>query len=440
MLKQNQISFIKYLLLVVILVLYTPFSPDKAIGLELFSSYEINRPLNQRVRNIQTEFEYSPYIDQQVARLMERAGLKGVSIAVVENEKLVFNKSYGFADVENEIPTSPEHLYRIASVSKLITAIAVMKLVEDGKLQLTNQVFGPNGFFTEPAYQEIRDRRLLDIQVLHLLNHTSGWTQRYGDPMFLPVDIAKIVGEGTEANLDTYLKYAISRRLHAIPGTVYSYSNMAYVFLGAIIEKVSGMPYEDYVRYHVLYPNGIYDMHIGHNLYENRRENEVRYYEQPGAELVQACNGDSSFLPKTYGGNNIELLGAAGGWIASAPELAKLLTLIDGFDKVPDMLSESSIRIMTGEDKQALGWRDVKQGVWIRTGSFAGTAAMIVRRHDGLEWVFLTNTSSWQGPRFSYEINQLMNKITNRVDSWPEMDLFGYYEPELLSGNTLPID
>jgi CubicO group peptidase (beta-lactamase class C family) len=431
---------IKHLILLSVLALYTPFSPDKAVGLELFSSFEINRPLNHRIKNIQTEFEYSPYIDQQVSSFMERSSLKGVSIAIIENEKLVFNKSYGFADEELNIKASPEHLYRIASVSKLITALAVMKLVEEGAIKLTDKVFGPNGFFNEPEYLDLRDRRILDIQVLHLLNHTSGWTQRYGDPMFLPIDIAKIVGDEPPATLDTYLKYAISRRLYAMPGTMYSYSNMAYAFLGRIIEKVSGMPYEDYVKYHILYPNGIYDMHIGRNLYEQRRFNEVRYYEQEGSVGVPAFNGDSLLSPKTYGGNDIELLGAAGAWIASAPELAKLLTLIDGFEKVPDILSAESIELMTGEEKKALGWKDVKEGIWIRTGNFAGTSAMIVRRNDGLEWVFLTNTSNWQGARFSYDINQLMNRITNRVDSWPTMDLFGFYDTEILTDNNFPVE
>lgn len=435
----RKITF-KHLVLLGVLVLYTPFSPDKAIGLELFSSLEINRPLNQRIKNIETEFEFSPFIDQQVTGFMERSSLKGVSIAIIENEKLVFNKSYGFAEEELNVKATPEHLYRIASVSKLITAIAIMKLVEEGKMKLSDQVFGTEGFFNDEKYQDIRDRKLLDIQVIHLLNHTSGWTQRYGDPMFLPVEIAKIVGDQPPVTIDTYLKYAISRRVYAAPGTMYSYSNMGYAFLGAIIERVSGMPYEDYVKFHVLYPNGIYDMHLGKNRYEQRRRNEVKYYEQEGSEMIWACNGDSLLLPKTYGGNDIELLGAAGGWIASAPELAKLLTLIDGFDSVPDILGPETIALMTGEDRKALGWRDVKQGVWIRTGNFAGSSAMMVRRADGLEWVFLTNTSNWQGARFSYDINQLMNKITNRVDNWPALDLFGYYDTEILSGNTLLFD
>jgi len=427
----------KYIIILLLLLFYSPFYADKAIGLELLSSTEINKPLNQRIKNYKSEFKYTAFIDEQVSRFMDRSSLKGVSIAIVENEKLVFNRSYGYANAEDSIQTTPEHLFRIASVSKLITAIAVMKLVDEGKLSLDDQVFGEKGFFNNKELLEIRDPKLLDITILNLLDHTAGWTQRYGDPMFNPLDIAKIVGDQPPANINTFLKFAVSRRLYSKPGTMYSYSNMGYAFLGAIIEIVTGMSYENYVQFHILYPNGIFDMHIAHNNYEDRYSNEVKYYEQYGSSSVLACNGDSLFLPKTYGGNDIKLLGAAGGWIASASELAKLITLIDGFDDVPDILSTESIELMTGEHKNALGWRDSYDGTWIRTGSFAGTSAMIVRRPDGLEWVFLTNTSNWQGSKFSYEINQLMNKITNRVDSWPTMDLFFYYDTETLSKNDI---
>lgn len=423
----------KHILILLILLFYSPFYADKAIGLELLSSTEINKPLNQRIKNFKSEFKHTAFIDEQVSRFMERSSLKGVSIAIVENEKLVFNRAYGFAIDEDSIQTTPEHLFRIASVSKLITAIAVMKLVDEGKLSLDDQVFGEKGFFNNEELLDISDSKLLNIKILNLLDHTSGWTQRYGDPMFNPLEISKIVGDQPPATINTYLKFAISRRLYSAPGTMYSYSNMAYVFLGAIIEKVTGMSYEDYVQFHILYPNGIFDMHIARNNFEDKYSNEVKYYEQYGSSLVFASNGDSILLPKTYGGNDIELLGAAGGWIASASELAKLITLIDGLDEVPDILSQKSIELMTGDHKNALGWRDAFDGNWIRTGSFAGTSAMIVRRSDGLEWVFLTNTSNWQGSKFSYEINQLMNKITNRVDSWPTMDLFYYYDAETLS-------
>ena len=420
-------------LFLILFICFLPLSFENVCSMDLLSPEELVKPINQRLQNNFSEFEYSGYIEHQVTRFMERSALKGVSIAVLKDEQLVFCCSYGYADEELGIATSPEHLFRVASVSKLITAVAVMKLVEEGKMSLDDKVFGQEGFFNEEQYLKIRDPKLKKITVLNLLNHTSGWTQRYGDPAFNPLAIAKKAGDQPPATLDSYLKYVISRRLYYEPGTMYSYSNMAYMFLGAIIEKVSGMKYEDFVKYHILFPNGIYDMHIAQNLYKDKFPNEVRYYEQEGSSLIQSYTGDSTYLPKSYGGNDITLLGAAGGWITSAPELAKFMTLIDGFDSVPDILSQESIQQMTGALGNPLGWKEASGGYWYRTGSFAGAAAMIHRRPDGMEWVFLTNTSNWQGPFFSNDINHLMRKLLKKVDQWPEQNLFNFFDPEALS-------
>lgn len=403
------------------------------MGFQVEMSNELFKPVNQRLDNNLSQFEQSAYIDRQIERFMVRSAIKGVSVAVVKDEKLVFAHSYGYADVENEIKTAPEHLFRIASVSKLLTAVAIMKLVDEGKMSLDDRVFGKDGYFNEPEYLKLKDRKLLDIKVSNLLDHTSGWTQRYGDPMFHPTSIAEKMNQKPPATIDTYLRFATSRRLYYRPGTAYGYSNMAYVFLGGIIEKVSGMKYEDFVRYQILFPNNIYDMHIGRNVLSERFPNEVRYYEQEGSLKVKACNGDTSMVSKSYGGNDIQLLGAAGGWITSAPELAKFLTLIDGFQGTPDILSKASIELMTTNNGRPLGWREAVGGYWTRTGSFAGTAAVIHRKPDGTEWVFICNTSNWQGPKFSNDIKRLMRKIDSRIKEWPNHDLFNYYNPEELS-------
>lgn len=426
-------NLLKGIIFLALFICLLPLSFENVSSMDLLSPDELVKPINKRLQNGFSEFENSEYIDKQVCRFMERSSLKGASIAFVKNEELVFCRSYGFADYENGIVAKPENLYRLASVSKLVTTIAIMKLVEEGKMNLNDKVFGKSGYFNEEKYLNIRDQKLKKITILNLLNHTSGWTQRYGDPAFNPLAIADKAGNLPPASIDSYLKYVISRRLYFEPGTMYSYSNMAYMFLGTIIEKVTGMKYEDFVRYHILFPNGIYDMHIAHNLYQEKLPNEVRYYEQEGSPEILSCNGDSAYVPKSYGGNDISLLGAGGGWIASAPELAKLLTLIDGFEKVPDILTAKSIEQMTGGLGNPLGWKEVANGYWYRTGSFAGTAAMLHRRPDGMEWVFLTNTSNWQGPGFSDDINHLMRKIMNKVDNWPNQNLFNYFDPEAIS-------
>ena len=79
-----------------------------------------------------------------------------------------------------------------------------MKLVEDSLLTLNDKVFGEEGIFNDSIYLNIRDPKLKDITVKHMLNHTSGWSQRYGDPMFVPLSIAKKMGVEPPVTVDTY--------------------------------------------------------------------------------------------------------------------------------------------------------------------------------------------------------------------------------------------
>lgn len=395
---------------------------------------ELIEPVNHRLTNELSEFKHTPYIDRQIERFMERSELMGASVAVVKNEKLVFSRAYGYADFEKDIPASPTNIFRLASVSKLLTGVAIMKLVETGKLQLEDKVFGENAILSDSTYGPIKDEKLTDITIRHLLEHTAGWTQWYGDPAFNPLVIAQKTGETPPATIDTYLKFVHSRSLHFPPGTMYSYSNIGYMFLGKVIEQVTGMKYEDYVRYYLLLPNDICDIHPARNYYEEKYTNEVRYYEQDGSLKIRGFNGDTALVAKAYGGNDIELLGAAGGWVASAPELAKFITLIDGSNTTPDCLSAQSIATMVENSDRPLGWKSTNLDYWVRTGSFAGTVAMVVRRPDGISWVFLSNNSNWQGPDFYDDIKSVMNRIIRRVDDeWPDHNLFNYYEPESLS-------
>ncbi|MDA3880477.1 MAG: serine hydrolase [Prolixibacteraceae bacterium] len=411
-------------------------------------SNELIGPVNQRLTNELSDFEYTPYINRQIERFMERSELMGASVAIVKDEELVFSRAYGYADYEKGEFASPQNLFRLASVSKLVTGVAIMKLVENGKLRLNDKVFGENAILNDSLYGEIRDEKIKNITIRHLLEHTAGWTQRYGDPAFNPLVIARRVGDNPPATIDTYLKFVFSRRLHFPPGTMYSYSNMGYMFLGKVIEEVTGMKYEDYVRYHILLPYDICDMYLARNLYEEKYPNEVRYYEQEGSLKIRAHNGETALVAKAYGGNDIELLSSAGGWVASAPELAKLVTLIDGGSVVADCLSAESIEEMVRNRDRPLGWKSTNLDNWVRTGSFAGTVAMVVRQSDGISWVFLSNKSNWQGPGFYHEVKRVMNRIIRKVNNdWPNQNLFNYYSPESLSSlpiiddvNTFPVN
>ncbi|MGC9344736.1 MAG: serine hydrolase domain-containing protein, partial [Bacteroidales bacterium] len=381
-----------------------------------------------KLDNDDTDFVQEEYIDRLFESFLDRYSIKGASVAVTEGEKLVYAKGFGLANTENSEQVQPGHLFRIASVSKLITAVAIMKLSEENKLDLDQLVFGEKGILNDEIFSEYKDKRIEKIRIRHLLNHTPGWSRHKGDPVFNSLYIAKKMGFNPPADEDLVIQYALDQYLSYEPGTRYSYSNLGYVILGKIISRISGMPYEDYVVINVLKPMGIHDMHIGKSLYHEKFPNEVHYYEPAGSSMCLAFDGSGRMVPKSYGGNNIELLGAAGGWVASGPELAKFVSAIDGFELVPDFLTDSTIKVMTDPDlsgKGLFGWRGAdRHGTWWRTGTLSGSMAFTIRMENGLNWVVLLNTSGYKRQRLHNKLSRTIFAASYRVKEWPHYDLF----------------
>jgi CubicO group peptidase (beta-lactamase class C family) len=355
----------------------------------------------------------------------------------------LFAKGYGFADIEKEIEVEPSHVFRVASVSKLITATAIMKLQEEGKLKLSDFVFGEHGILSDSIYSDIKDKRTRFITVEQLLRHSAGYSSKYGDPMFFPLDIAKKMDVEPPVKAETTIQFALSRRLHFTPGSRGGYSNLGYVMLEKVVEKASGKNYEDYVKSHILNPIGIFDMHLGKSLEKNRLANEVKYYEQSNAIKVTAFDGSGKTVYRSNGGNNLEALGGAGGWVASAAELMKFLLAIDGDDIHPDILSKASVDYMTEPQKNGfspIGWKGTRSNTWWRTGTLAGTSALLKHQVDGYSFVIITNSSTWRGSDFTQDLNILMRNVLRSVPNWPERDLFNHFEarPERMALDQLP--
>lgn len=422
------IKFLKFIL--VILLVVGPCTYLKE-NYELSQNVEEaeSKGINFRVTNDLSEFPGSKYIDKEATAFLRQWNLAGMTMSIVKNGKLVYAHGFGYSDMEAKQPVEPGQLFRIASVSKLITAVAIMKLVEHKSLSLDSKVFGPNAIIKDPIFNHVKDSRLYQITVRHLLSHAGGWSLHYGDMAFNSLLVLELNGEkGTgAATMDSYYRFVASRKLHFDPGTRSSYSNMGYMFLREVIENVSGQPYEKYVTNEVLKPMGITDMHIGKSFLSERRFNEVKYYQLDDDQMIPCFDGSGRMVPKPYGGNPIELLGPAGGWIASSMELAKLMTAVDGLSGVPDILPRHLIDQMVEHKffRGPLGWKVVKDnGDWIRTGSMAGTSALVKRQSNGFCWVVIINSSTWNGPRLPAYINAMMGRIEKRIKNWPNHDLF----------------
>jgi D-alanyl-D-alanine carboxypeptidase len=343
-------------------------------------------------------------IDNTVNAFMTQYHVPGMAIAITRNGKLVYAKGYGYADTLQQIAATANSLFRIASVSKCITATAILKLAEEKKLSLDATVFGKNSVlgttYGKPPYAE----NLRKITIRQLLQHTSGgWTNNGTDPMF----------SHPAMSANELISWTITHQpLENTPGTVYAYSNFGYCILGRIIEKVSGMSYEAYVKKAVLQPSGISDMQIGGNTLSQRKPKEVIYYGQHGEQ------------PYIY---NIGRMDAHGGWIASATDLARLLVHVDGFPAPADILSSASVKAMTtgsiANPGYALGWAVNPYHNWWHSGSLPGTASEIIRSHHGFTWVMLCNTRT--DSSFFNDLDGLLWKAVNdHATAWPAADLF----------------
>ncbi len=372
-----------------------------------------------------TQFEL---VNKSFEQFVAKWGLTGASIAIAKNGKLVYTRGFGYANKEDKQTMQPYNTMRVASVSKLITATAIMKLVEDGKLKLEDKVFGPNGILNDTIFLKYKDKRVEDITVYNLLNHSAGWTSRWGDHMFIKEVIAKELDKELPITLNDIVVFALSKKLHFAPGNHSSYSNLGYGILQLVIERVSEENYEDYVKAHIFEPLNIHDAHLSENWDSLRYSNEVRYYEVPEAELIVAYDGSSDKVLKSRGGNDVKTLGAAGGWIISSINLTKLILAIDGDDSFPDIISKKSVATMAVADKkfQPLGWRWVMNGKLWRSGSLAGTTALAVSRSDGYSYVFISNCSPWKGARFPYIIDRFMDRTLPKLDKMHFNDLFYY--------------
>ena len=413
-------------ILLLIFQLTIVFNYETTIGNEIIKA---PTPVSSKhFYNFQSQLPEFNRFEERFDRFMAFWNIKGAAVAIAKDGKLIYTKGFGYANIENSENVEPYHKFRIASVSKLITATAIIKLVEAGKLTLDDKVFGPSGILNMDPYLNYRDKKVEEITVRHLLEHSGGWTVRYGDPLFEQHSLARRHGYKEPLSSEDIIAIMLTKRLQFRPGHASYYSNLGFVILGKVIEKASGLNYELYVQSKVLQPLGIYNMELGHNHRNNKLAAEVNYYEQPDAIQIMACDGSGSLAPKSNGGNNLLALEAAGAWVGSATDIMKLLLALDGFSYPADILSQESINEMTTPKATGyapLGWRSTNRyGHWIRTGSMAGTSAVLKRRPDGVSFVILCNTSAWIGPDYPFKLASFADREINRIKTLPDHDLF----------------
>ncbi|MFI7126075.1 serine hydrolase [Nonomuraea sp. NPDC050153] len=333
-----------------------------------------------------------------VDRHMRASGVAGVSLAISRRGALVFARGYGLANRETGERLTERHLMRVASISKPITAVAIMQLVEAGRLTLDQRVFGAGGILGTRYGSKPYGASLQAITVRHLLQHTAGgWTNDANDPMF-----------GNPAMThDQLIGWVLDNRpLQYTPGTTYMYSNFGYCLLGRIIEQVTGQPYADLVRQRVLAPSGIANMHIAGNTRAERRPDEVVYY----------GTGDPYSIP-------VRRMDSHGGWLASPVDIVRFALRADGFATVPDLLKPATIATMvtpsSANSEYACGWAVNALGNRWHNGRLIpyGTETILVRTSNEFCWAALANGNG-------IDVDAMMWEVFQQTAVWPSHDLF----------------
>lgn len=396
------------------------------------SIYEANHRmhLNDTLTNAMSSQPELHAMDSIMQRYLKRWEIHGAQLAISRHDSLLYARGFGYADKDRQISMEPSYIMRMASVSKLVTATGIMKLRDMGKIRLSDKVFGPKGILNDTFYvNSIRDKRYFDITVEQLLRHKAGFTNYAGDAIFSTRYIMQQNHLTTPPDHRTLLRIVLRRHLGYTPGTAQRYCNIGYTLLSLIIEKRTGMSYNDFMQRYVLNPAGCYDFHIAGNYLKDRRPNETVYYMHSSSVPVPEFNNSGRMVVRCYGENDITTALGAGAWLASAAELCRLVASIDGDRIVPDVISPQAVKLMTQEmpDHQfSLGWNFTPRNrPWIRTGSLVGTSALVLRYPDGECWVFITNTSTWKGHKFSQDTMALFEKLRKRFGSkMPKRNMF----------------
>jgi CubicO group peptidase (beta-lactamase class C family) len=278
-------------------------------------------------------------IDDAVSHFMAASSAPGVAVAVVEDGEFTFAAGYGMADLENQVPVTPETLFRLASVSKPITAVAALQLWEQGKLDLDSPV--------QKYCPAFPDKGAV-ITTRELLGHLGGIRHyREGKAGEAEVNSTTHFADPIAGGLSFFQNDPL---VHA-PGTHFSYSTQGYTLVGCAIAAAAAAPYTDYVRQHVFTPAGMASTQVDDRFALIQRR--TRFYSKDASGKVV----NSDFLDSSY-----KIPG--GGWLSSAADMARFeVALLTG-----SLVKPSTFDLMTTPLKPSDGSKDTYGlGLGVRT-------------------------------------------------------------------------
>jgi CubicO group peptidase (beta-lactamase class C family) len=365
-------------------------------------------------------------LDQAVMTMMYRHGIPGASLAIAKDGKLVYAKGIGWADLAGGVPVNPLTAFGLASLSKPLTALAILWLIEHGLLDPDDRVFDILQYLRPPPGGRFNPA-LKKITIRQCLNHSGGWDRnKSGDPTNWSPQIARTLRVPLPVSDEQFISFMMTQPLDFEPGTQFHYSNVGYILLGKVIEKVSGRGYEQFVRERVLQPAAVRDafLSVGRRPY---RTGEAHCY----------LAGSNILLPPL----ELPMLRAAGGWVVSSVGMARVLTALDGSRGRP-LLNEKTYRLMLAPPPPPLkhqpdgsyngmGWPKVtpspKGLSYAHDGQWYGMRTFMKHSARGVDWVLLFNVTMQPDQVDARVITQAIEEIRQRVegrDRYPDVDYF----------------
>jgi len=336
-------------------------------------------------------------LDRFITRFLAENDLPGAAVAVTQDGRLVYAVAFGVANPETGEPYQPSSLSRIGSVSKFITASAILELVEQGRLRLDDTVLGPGGWLSDLPLPSDADPRVTSIRVIDLLTMTSGWDPAAGvDTSSPPTSLAVLAESGTPlpASRDFVIGALAGEPLQFDPGLQYRYLNASPIALALILERVTGLEYAEAVHTLVTRPAGIPAPLVAGSRQIERRLGEVVYAEQilfpslfPGEGLVP--------FPYAYGLLDLELIAPTGGMSYSSVDLVRFLAHAAG-TRLPEVVDS---RLRRGFNTRRPGVETFvgqsffygfhtevfeNGAVWGKYGSIPGVAAYVGQLPEGI--------------------------------------------------------
>ncbi len=318
-----------------------------------------------------------------------------------------------------------------------MTALVIMKFVEEGKIGIDDYVFGNDGILNTPLYRNISDSLIYSIKVKHLLRHNVGWPD------------LDIVGENTAsfelnlpipAGIEENVMYFLLQKQEFIPGAKKIYSNVNYTFLGQIISELSGKSYKDYIMDDFLPALGINTVFPSASNINERHPDAVIHYDYHGETQTWVLD-TTKIVPMSYSSYTSAML-ADGAWIMRPVDMVRIILAMDGLDKPKDIISKETLDLMTSlpdgiKTRYAMGL-NVGRDIWLHTGAWTwGNGAVWVKTKDNVCFAIATNTLPNEGTtedekyrtisKFTKELVSTFQNEFKNIDTYPNFDLFDEY-------------